>query len=197
MGCKLFVALQLEVAHHFIERYAGGSTRRFKPPAACGATKTPKMLLLNPFQSSVHGRPLRESGTVCGIHFECLLRNIREPPCRSVCDFHHISPLVEVSTEQRNRHCFCNIPISLNCAPTGYYGPEWFNEGAFTGAGPWFHGSDNFRGNVNNRLDPKKGYNGPTPTRGEKAEPSKRVDSAHFQGNEERDGRGNATGGKR
>jgi hypothetical protein len=102
-----------------------------------------------------------------------------------------------VSTEQRNRHCFCNIPISLNCAPTGYYGPEWFNEGAFTGAGPWFHGSDNFRGNVNNRLDPKKGYNGPTPSRGEKAEPSKRVDSAHFQGNEERDGRGNATGGKR
>jgi hypothetical protein len=84
-----------------------------------------------------------------------------------------------------------------NCAPTGYYGPEWFNEGAFTGAGPWFHGADNFRGNVNNRLDPKKGYNGPTPTRGEKAEPSKRIDSAHFQGNEERDGRGNATASKR
>src|ERR1700685_1690804 len=76
-----------------------------------------------------------------------------------------------------------------NCAPTGDYGPEWFNEGAFTGAGPWFHGADNFRGNVNNRWDPKKGYNGPTPTRGEKAEPSKRIDSAHFQGNEERDGR--------
>ena len=84
-----------------------------------------------------------------------------------------------------------------NCAPTGYYGPEWFNEGAFTGAGPWFQGADNFRGNVNNRLDPKKGYNGPTPTRGEKAEPSKRIDSAHFQGNEERDGRGNATASKR
>src|ERR1039457_1021620 len=84
-----------------------------------------------------------------------------------------------------------------NCAPTGYYGPEWFNEGAFTGAGPWFHGSDNFRGNVNNRLDPQKGYNGPTPTRGERAEQSKRVDSAHFQGNEERDGRGHATGDKR
>ena len=84
-----------------------------------------------------------------------------------------------------------------NCAPTGYYGPEWFNEGAFTGAGPWFHRADNFRGNVNNRLDPKKGYNGPTPTRGEKAEPSKRVDSAHFKGNEVRDGRGHVTAGKK
>jgi hypothetical protein len=83
-----------------------------------------------------------------------------------------------------------------SCAPSGYYGPEWFNEGAFTGAGPWFHGSDNFRGNVDNRMDPQKGYKGPTPNRGEKAEPSKRVDSAHFQGNEERDGRGHATGGK-
>ncbi len=84
-----------------------------------------------------------------------------------------------------------------NCAPTGYYGPEWFNQGAFTGAGPWFQGSDGFRGNVDNRLDPQKGYKGPTPNRGEKAEPSKRVDSAHFQGNEERDGRGHVTGGKR
>src|ERR1700691_4445771 len=83
-----------------------------------------------------------------------------------------------------------------NCAPTGYYGPEWFNQGAFTGAGLWFQGSDGFRGNVNNRLDPQNVYNGPTPSRGEKAEPSKRVDSAHFQGNEERDGRGHATGGK-
>lgn len=84
-----------------------------------------------------------------------------------------------------------------DCAPSGYYGPEWFNEGAFTGAGPWFHGADNFRGNVDNRMDPQNGYRGPKPNRGEKAEPSKRVDSAHFKGNEERDGRGHATGGKR
>jgi hypothetical protein len=83
-----------------------------------------------------------------------------------------------------------------NCAPTGYYGPEWFDGETFIGAGPWFHGSDNFRGNVNNRLHPEHGYNGPMPQRGEKAESSKRIDSAHFKGNEERDGRGHATAGK-
>jgi hypothetical protein len=84
-----------------------------------------------------------------------------------------------------------------SCAPSGYYGPEWFSGGAFIGAGPWFHGADNFRGNVNNRFHPDHGYKGPMPNRGERAEPSKRVDSAHFSGNEERDGRGHATGGKR
>jgi hypothetical protein len=83
-----------------------------------------------------------------------------------------------------------------NCAPTGYYGPEWFDGETFIGAGPWFHGSDNFRGHVNNRLHPEHGYNGPMPQRGEKAESSKRIDSAHFKGNEERDGRGHATSGK-
>jgi hypothetical protein len=82
-------------------------------------------------------------------------------------------------------------------APSGYYGPEWFSGGAFIGAGPWFHGADNFRGNVNNRFHPDHGYKGPMPNRGERAEPSKRVDSAHFSGNEERDGRGHATGEKR
>ena len=30
------------------------------------------------------------------------------------------------------------------CAPTGYYGPEWFNGDGFIGAGPWFHGSSQF-----------------------------------------------------
>jgi hypothetical protein len=84
-----------------------------------------------------------------------------------------------------------------SCSPSGYYGPEWFNGGAFIGAGPWFHGPDNFRGNVNNGFHPEHGYKGPMPNRGEKAEPSKRVDSAHFKGNEERDGRGHATGGTR
>jgi hypothetical protein len=56
MGCKLFVALQLEVAHHFIERCAGGPTGRFEAPATLGATKTPKTLLLNPHQLPAHGR---------------------------------------------------------------------------------------------------------------------------------------------
>ncbi len=60
-----------------------------------------------------------------------------------------------------------------NCAPSGYYGPEWFNWDSFTGAGPWFHGASDFQGNVNKRLHPEHGYKGPTPQRGEKAEPSK------------------------
>jgi hypothetical protein len=78
-----------------------------------------------------------------------------------------------------------------NCAPSGYYGPEWFTGDVFIGAGPWFHGAAEFKGNVNNRFHPAHGYKGPMPARGEKAEPAKRVDSAHFKGNEVRDGRGN------
>jgi hypothetical protein len=83
------------------------------------------------------------------------------------------------------------------CAPSGYYGPEWFNGESFIGAGPWFHGSKSFRGNVNNTYHPHNGYKGTLPNRGEKAEPTNRVTSASFKGNEERDGRGNVTGGKR
>ena len=26
------------------------------------------------------------------------------------------------------------------CAPYGYYGPSWFADGVFIGAGPWYHG---------------------------------------------------------
>ncbi len=84
-----------------------------------------------------------------------------------------------------------------DCAPYGYYGPEWFTTGVFIGAGPWFHGPSDFHGHVNNRFDPNHGYSGPKPERGEKAEPSKRLDKvAHFKGNETRDGRGHTTGGK-
>jgi hypothetical protein len=83
------------------------------------------------------------------------------------------------------------------CAPTGYYGPEWFNGDVFVGAGPWFHGASDFKGNVNNHLHPDNGYKGVAPQRGEKAEPAKRVDSAHFQGNESRDGRGHVSEGKK
>src|SRR3984957_3122812 len=71
-----------------------------------------------------------------------------------------------------------------NCAPTGYYGPEWFNGDVFIGAGPGFHGAGEFRGHVNNRFHPEHGYKGQLPQRGEKAEPAKRVSSAHFKGNE-------------
>lgn len=79
------------------------------------------------------------------------------------------------------------------CAPSGYYGPEWFSGNVFIGAGPWFHGASNFHGKVNNSYHPEHGYKGATPNRGEKPEPAKRVDAAHFKGNEERDGRGHTT----
>ena len=83
------------------------------------------------------------------------------------------------------------------CAPYGYYGPEWFTGGVFIGTGPWFHGSENFRGQVDNRLHPEHGYTGPKPQRGEKPDPSKRVDkNDNFKGNESRDGRGHADGNK-
>src|ERR1700679_3892998 len=78
------------------------------------------------------------------------------------------------------------------CAPAGYYGPEWFNDGIFIGAGPWFHGHADFRGHVDNNFHPEHGYKGPMPARGERPEPAKRVDASHFHGNEMRDGRGHA-----
>ena len=78
-----------------------------------------------------------------------------------------------------------------NCAPYGYYGPEWFTGGVFIGAGQWFHGPANFRGHVDNRYHPEHGYAGGYPNRGEKPAPAHRVDNnPHFQGNEVRDGRG-------
>ncbi|GGH07070.1 hypothetical protein [Silvibacterium dinghuense] len=71
-----------------------------------------------------------------------------------------------------------------NCAPYGYYGPDWFSGGIFIGAGPWFHGPHGFYGHVDNRWDPHHGYAGPLPGRGEAA-------FGGFRGNEARDGRGN------
>lgn len=70
-----------------------------------------------------------------------------------------------------------------DCAPYGYYGPDWFIDGVFIGAGPWFHGPHGFVGHVDNRYDPHHGYHGPLPSRG--AAPFN-----GFQGNEARDGRG-------
>jgi hypothetical protein len=84
-----------------------------------------------------------------------------------------------------------------NCAPAGYYGPEWFAGGIFIGAGPWFHGPRDFHGGVNNAFHPDHGYKGPIPNRGETADPSRRVDQNHFKGNEQRDGRGNVVEDRR
>jgi hypothetical protein len=79
------------------------------------------------------------------------------------------------------------------CAPYGYYGSEWFHGRAFIGVGPWFHGSNDFRGHVNNRFDPQHGYNGHIPNNGERVRNRDRYPK-HFKGNETRDGRGNAGG---
>jgi len=54
-----------------------------------------------------------------------------------------------------------------DCAPDGYYGPEWFDGGVFIGAGPWYHGRAGFYGHVDHALDYRKGYRGPHPARGE------------------------------
>lgn len=70
-----------------------------------------------------------------------------------------------------------------DCAPYGYYGPDWFAGGIFIGAGPWFHGHPGFHGHVDNRYDPHHGYNGPIPGRGA-------AQFNHFQANEARDGHG-------
>lgn len=78
-----------------------------------------------------------------------------------------------------------------NCAPYGYYGPEWFTNGVFIGAGPWFHGPAHFRGHVDNHFDPHHGYHGHLPARGEHRDVHNRVDHMeHFHGNEMRDGHG-------
>jgi hypothetical protein len=54
-----------------------------------------------------------------------------------------------------------------NCAPDGYYGPEWFSGGLFIGAGPWFHGPEHFYGHVDHHFDYRHGYHGGFPARGE------------------------------
>jgi hypothetical protein len=70
-----------------------------------------------------------------------------------------------------------------DCAPYGYYGPDWFTGGLFIGAGPWFHGPHGFYGHVDNRYDPRFGYHGPFPERGSRPFNT-------FHGNEARDGQG-------
>src|ERR1700689_5253878 len=82
-----------------------------------------------------------------------------------------------------------------NCAPYGYYGPEWFTGGVFIGAGPWFHGPEGFHGHVNNHFHPEHGYHGPMPNRGDKPEAGKHFDKIeHFKANETRDGHGHVVG---
>lgn len=78
-----------------------------------------------------------------------------------------------------------------NCAPYGYYGPEWFHGHTFIGVGPWFHGRNDFHGHVDNNFDPHHGYNGRMPEHGEKNNYHTNYPK-HFKGNEMRDGREHA-----
>lgn len=95
------------------------------------------------------------------------------------------------------------------CAPYGYYGPEWFSNGVFVGAGPWYHGHDHdFRGHVDRHYDPHYGYHGAYPSRGERGNWSGHhgtvenfrgsdTRSEHFHGNQGggHDGGGHEGGG--
>lgn len=101
----------------------------------------------------------------------------------------HAQVGVEVGVAPDCPYGYYDVP-PYNCAPAGYYGPEWFSGGIFIGAGPWFHGPEHFHGYVDNHFHPEHGYRGPLPHRGEKAEEGHRVDAAHFHGNEMRDGHG-------
>jgi hypothetical protein len=84
------------------------------------------------------------------------------------------------------------------CAPYGYYSEEWFAGGIFVGAGPWFHGPEDFRGHIDSRFDVQHGYKGQVPSRGDGREESKHLDHIdQFRGDEMHDGRGRGGGGRR
>ena len=77
-----------------------------------------------------------------------------------------------------------------DCAPYGYYGPEWFNGGVFIGAGPWFHGPAHFHGYVDNHFD-EQHYHGALPHRGDHPVPEHQPGHVeHFHGNERIDQHG-------
>lgn len=74
-----------------------------------------------------------------------------------------------------------------NCAPFGYYGPQWFSNGVFIGAGPWFRGPRDFDGWVDRHYDPRDGYRGELPRRGERPDWDRhRGWEQHFHGDYQR-----------
>jgi hypothetical protein len=79
------------------------------------------------------------------------------------------------------------------CAPYGYYGPEWFPNGVFLGAGPWYRGREHFWGHVNRRYDRRYGYRGAYPRRGDRFDERYRHERRErFRGNDWRDGHGHS-----
>ncbi len=84
-----------------------------------------------------------------------------------------------------------------DCAPYGYYGPEWFSSGIFIGAGPWYHGRGRFWGHVDNHYDRHDGWHGEYPRRGERYDEHRRPGYyQNFRGNEMRDGHGHSRLGR-
>ena len=79
-----------------------------------------------------------------------------------------------------------------DCAPYGYYGPEWFINGLFIGAGPWYHGPSHFWGHVNNHFDHFDGFHGNYPHRGQHWSEGRPGRVSNFHGNEMRDGHGHS-----
>lgn len=106
-----------------------------------------------------------------------------------------VPALCERGSSMSTENCG-DVPLH-DCAPAGYYSPEWFVGGVSIGAGPWFHDPAEFHGHVKNHFDIHHGYKEPRPQPGEKAGEARRVDAAHFKGYEVRDGRGHAVEGKR
>jgi hypothetical protein len=66
-----------------------------------------------------------------------------------------------------------------NCAPYGYYSDDWFNGGAFIGAGRWYRGGRGFYGHVNRSFDPRYGYHGGFPEHGGYHEPDDHFHNFH------------------
>lgn len=100
----------------------------------------------------------------------------------SVSGCHHYDTSVQagvaVGPEPVCPYGYYEVP-PYDCAPDGYYGPEWFAGGVFVGAGPWYHGRGHFYGHVDHHYDPRHGYHGPHPERG--ARPAERRQEFHGQ----------------
>ena len=101
------------------------------------------------------------------------------------CAGAHYSAGVAVGAAPVCPYGYYELP-PYNCAPDGYYGPDWFSGGLFIGAGPWYHGPDRFYGHVDHALDFRRGYRGPMPGRGE----SPARQRAPFRGQAMHDSRG-------
>jgi hypothetical protein len=174
----------------------------FQTPAlllrwGCSAPTRKLKSNLNPFQNELNegGRFVRSSGK----RFSWLLTAaaaaafLISPTTRA-----HAQISVQIGPAPVCPYGYFDYP-PYQCAPYGYYGPQWFRGGIFLGAGPWFRGPEHFHGYVDRHYDPRFGYRGGFPRRGERD----RWDRDHwanhphgsFHGNEMRDGRGHSEQG--